>query len=299
VRRARTPTSLLLVALLASACAGRTLPTPAERLHAAAAIAEPAGLEPAPAGTRDALALPIAAWMRPARRGAVAADTAGDPGVHVYIEGDGLAWRTRRRVSDDPTPVDPVALRLAAADRSDAAVVYLGRPCQYRPASAPPCSARFWTAERFADAVVDAMDRRLDALVAAQGERRPLALVGYSGGGVVAALLAARRDDVALLVTLAAPLDVEHWTRSTGTSPLAGSLSPMDAIEALAHTPQLHFVGELDRVVPREATERLVAALPSGAPARVVVVRGMDHRGWPERWTALVRDHALWPTGSD
>jgi pimeloyl-ACP methyl ester carboxylesterase len=202
-------------------------------------------------------------------------------------------------VSDDPTPVDPVALRLAAADRSDAAVVYLGRPCQYRPASAPLCSARFWTTERFADAVVDAMDRRLDALVPEQSEGRHLALVGYSGGGVVAALLAARRDDVALLVTLAAPLDVEHWTRTTRTSPLAGSLTPMDAVEALAHTPQLHFVGELDRVVPREATERLVARLPSGAPARVVVVQGIDHGGWPARWTALVRDHALWPIRSD
>jgi pimeloyl-ACP methyl ester carboxylesterase len=73
----------------------------------------------------------------------------------------------------------------------------------------------------------------------------------------------------------------------------------MDAVEALAHTPQLHFVGELDRVVPREATERLVARLPSGAPARVVVVRGIDHGGWPARWTALVRDHALWPIRSD
>ena len=48
----------------------------------------------------------------------------------VYIEGDGYAWKTRRSLSNDPTPTDPIALRLALQDPA-ANLVYLARPCQY------------------------------------------------------------------------------------------------------------------------------------------------------------------------
>ncbi len=39
-----------------------------------------------------------------------------NPSTHtanVYIEGDGLAWITRRRLSSNSTPTNPVALKLA------------------------------------------------------------------------------------------------------------------------------------------------------------------------------------------
>lgn len=36
--------------------------------------------------------------------------------VHVYIEGDGHAWNQRGRPSLDPTPKNPVGLKLAASD---------------------------------------------------------------------------------------------------------------------------------------------------------------------------------------
>ena len=36
----------------------------------------------------------------------------------IYIEGDGLAWESRSRVSSDPTPADPLVMRLAALDLS-------------------------------------------------------------------------------------------------------------------------------------------------------------------------------------
>ena len=34
----------------------------------------------------------------------------------LYLEGDGFAWINSRRPSPDPTPLDPLALRLALAD---------------------------------------------------------------------------------------------------------------------------------------------------------------------------------------
>jgi hypothetical protein len=36
--------------------------------------------------------------------------------AHLYIEGDGYAWKNRHEPSNDPTPMNPVAMRLAAAD---------------------------------------------------------------------------------------------------------------------------------------------------------------------------------------
>ena len=64
-----------------------------------------------------------------------------EPGeaLTVYIEGDGQAWLSRSRLATDPTPTDPVALRLAALDPSPN-VVYLARPCHYTdPRSDPSC----------------------------------------------------------------------------------------------------------------------------------------------------------------
>lgn len=48
----------------------------------------------------------------------------------IYIEGDGLAWINRSSPSADPTPTDPIALKLALA-QPEGNAVYLARPCQY------------------------------------------------------------------------------------------------------------------------------------------------------------------------
>ena len=52
--------------------------------------------------------------------------------LHVYLEGDGQAFVSQGGyASSDPTPRNPLALRLAIQDNSANAVVYLARPCQY------------------------------------------------------------------------------------------------------------------------------------------------------------------------
>ncbi|MGX8941887.1 hypothetical protein ACWWJF_17980 [Symbiopectobacterium sp. Eva_TO] len=50
-----------------------------------------------------------------------------DRPLHIYIEGDGRAWRDRYRVSGDPTPRRAMGLALAAEDTATN-VVYLARP---------------------------------------------------------------------------------------------------------------------------------------------------------------------------
>ncbi len=244
----------------------------------AAAIAQTAGLEPV---ASKGAAFDLQIYRR----------DDGKPGpLFVYIEGDGLAYLDQRTPSTDPTPVDPLALRLAAADPGPA-VLYLGRPCQFAPGRGDPrCGVRAWTTARFGADVVAAID---DA-ISRERLRRPersLVLVGYSGGGVVAALVAARRSDVALLVTVAAPLDVADWTRRMEVSPLDGSQSPLDQAQRLAEVRLVAFAGQRDTTVPVDSIRSAVARL--GAHAELIVVPAFDHRCcWVSDWLRL-RELAL------
>ncbi len=294
--------AFVLPGALLGACAGSigsigplgSLPDPETRTARAAALAEAGGFQRLPdtEGGR-ASGLPVAAWLRPGAR---------KDCLRVYLEGDGLAWRTRWRSAADPTPVDPVGLRLALADASNATLVYLARPCQLGGASRPPCRPLLWTAARYGEEVLQAVSDRLDGILPARtsgagpaGEAagRPisdaldLTLVGYSGGGVLAALLAAHRDDVDRLVTIAAPLDLDHWTEARRVSPLRLSLSPMQETDRLRGIPQLHFVSEADGSVPVESTERFHEALRPDAPSRLHRIEGVGHADWPDRWRAI------------
>lgn len=213
------------------------------------------------------------------------------PDLVVYIEGDGRAYQNRRTPSADPTPDNPLALRLALVDPAPK-VLYLGRPCQYTQAG-EPCSMRFWTQERYGEEVVRAMDTILDRAKADLGATR-LNLVGYSGGGALAVLLAARRDDVAALATVAGNLDHKVWTTLHQVTPLTGSLNPVDHAARVRHIPQVHFVGEDDEIVPASLARDFVRKMGSPATARVESVPDVDHTCcWPRLWPELLR-HVPW-----
>lgn len=202
----------------------------------------------------------------------------------VYIEGDGLAWRNRYTPSSDPTPTNPVGLKLALADSSPA-VAYLARPCQYL---APPgCRQDVWTGGRFSPEAVAAADTALSELKAHAGARR-LVLVGYSGGGVIAALVSAGRPDVVGLITVAAPLDVDAWVRHHDVDPLATSLDPAQyGAGRLARLPQYHIVGSRDKVVPRAIVDSFRRHLPADAPARIETVESTHECCYVSLWPAL------------
>jgi len=239
----------------------------------AVAIAQAAGLQ---AGTSNGAAFDLQTWRR----------DDGRPGpLFVYVEGDGLAYLDARTPSSDPTPVDPLSLRLAAADPGPA-VLYVGRPCQFAPGRADPrCQVRDWTTGRFAPRLVAAVDDAVSR-ERAKAPGRKLVLVGYSGGGVIAALVAARRSDVSLLITVAAPLDVADWTRRMGLSPLDGSAFPLDRVERLSQVRLVAFAGQQDRTVPAASIASAVDRL--GSSARLIVVPDFDHRCcWVRDWPYL------------
>ena len=212
------------------------------------------------------------------------------PGVAavIYIEGDGLAFMQRNDVSPNPTPVNPVGLKLALLDNAEN-VIYLARPCQYVPtAENPECRFEFWTTGRYAPIVIRALNQAIEydkRKFNLTGTR----LVGYSGGGAVAAILAAWRNDIIDLRTLAGNLDTVDFARSHRVTPLSGSLNPADYAADLIHVPQVHWVGGDDNVITDVVTGGYVSSLrkiDSGLRCVTIMkMKGVGHNnGWEKVW---------------
>lgn len=206
--------------------------------------------------------------------------------LRVYIEGDGLAWRTRRQLSAHPTPVNPVALRLMLVDPSPDKL-YIARPCQF--VQTAFCQSRYWSMDRYHEDVVSAVASVLSQFKQARGYAQ-VELVGYSGGAAVALLLAALRDDVLSVRTVSGNLDHAEFCRLHHVTPLSGSLNPVDYAASLQLIPQLHFIGGQDSVVPIEIFNSYVSCFADPHQVKAHVVSGVGHRdGWLEQWVDLVQ----------
>lgn len=207
----------------------------------------------------------------------------------VYIEGDGFAYAAPGRRSMDPTPTDPLALRLALQHPGKGAVAWLGRPCQYGPRTRN-CRSDYWSVARYSPEVIESASAALDHLLANTDGATRLILVGYSGGGALAALLAERRHDVAALVTVAANLDLGAWVQARGLTPLLRSVDPATDAAKLSRIPQVHFIGGIDRVVDESITRAFVARMASDAPITIAVTPDQDHGCcWARRWPELAQ----------
>lgn len=210
------------------------------------------------------------------------------PSLTVYMEGDGFAWISSSMPSADPTPRDPLALRLALA-QPDGNAVYLGRPCQYVDAKRTKCPQRYWMQARFAPEVVDATRLAIDVLKDRFGATR-LTLVGYSGGAAVAVLVAEGRDDVEQLITVAGNLDHDAWTQHHRMDPLQDSLNPADVADRLGRVPQIHFIGASDEVIPAELAYRWPQAFRGVNNANIRLIQQFNHACcWADQWGRLYR----------
>lgn len=211
----------------------------------------------------------------------------GGPMV-VYIEGDGLAYHSRTRISSDPTPRHPLILKLAALDEASN-IVYLARPCQFTPHEEDPlCSPDYWTVKRFSEEVIVSMNEAINYFAEKSGAEE-VALIGYSGGAAVAVLMAERRSDIQSIRTLAGNLDPVSLNRFHKVDPLDGSLNPMRAASSLAGIPQLHFWGTRDKIVPGFIAENFTRSIQDEQCIRIVQVPGVSHRdGWEDEWPRLL-----------
>ncbi|MFN4354897.1 alpha/beta hydrolase family protein [Parvibaculum sp.] len=263
------PALAVIAALLLAAC---TVATPAERKINADQIAAAGALSP--------LTIQTAKFDLHARlKTGGASDT-----LVIYIEGDGFAWKRINERSADPTPLNPLALRLAALDDAPS-VAWLARPCQFTGGeTARGCNSDLWTGARYSEAVIAASNDAIDLLKRKAGAER-IALVGYSGGGVVAALAAMRRFDVIWLKTVAAPLDTTAFTAQHKLTPMTGSLNPADRAKNLATLPQIHYAGARDKLVPPAVNRSFLVRMGEERCITLEELLGVSHdEGWEKVW---------------
>jgi hypothetical protein len=241
-----TMTAGLGTALLLAACATASKPIPSLRGVTAQRIASSMHMTPAyiPAGE-----FAILSYDRVIRR--------GQP-ITVYIEGDG-AESQDFSLKGDPTPVDPVGLRMAADDNTSN-VVYLAQPCQYTDLTGVrACTEALYTTHRYSPQILDAMGAALDN-IKARHDAPSFNLVGFGGGAAIAVELAAVRDDVKSLKTVAGNLDTTVLAQGWKENPFAGSLNPVDAAPKVAHIPQTHSVASWDKARSLQMIENFMTA---------------------------------------
>ena len=208
--------------------------------------------------------------------------------VSIYIEGDGYAYAGRHRVSSNPTPKNPMGLKLALVDTTPN-VVYIARPCQYiQLKDDPNCHQDYWTTKRYSTEVMDATNEAINTLKNKLGFKQ-IRLIGYSGGGTVAAILATKRNDVIDLRTVAGNLDIDAFVRVHEVTPLTGSLNPIDFANTLVNIPQVHFVGEKDDIITETISnsylDKLMEYDPNLRCVQVQRISGVSHtKGWETMW---------------
>ena len=209
--------------------------------------------------------------------------------LHVYVEHDGTPWLDLTRPAADPTPRMPLALELMAQDTGPR--LFLGRPCYFvtveESKSNSICTPLLWTHQRYSSQVIASMVAALRRFLTLHPFRR-VVLIGYSGGGTLAWLMAAQVPEAAAIVTVAANLDTDGWTRIHDYSPLAGSLNPALMPPLPPTISQLHYVGGRDRNVPPSVVQSFARRHPG---ARVIELADFDHECcWIERWPNLLEE---------
>lgn len=206
----------------------------------------------------------------------------------IYIEGDGAGIESAKTFGDNPTPTDPIALRLAAQDGSTN-VIWVGRPCQYNKGwkDGKECPVEYSTTKRYAPEVIDTYNQVLDN-IKAYYNIPSFDVVGYDGGAAIAVILGSQRADIKSIRTVAGNLDPHTVANLNGQPYQEGSLNPLDFAAGIANIPQRHFIGKGDTVTPPAVYNSFAQAVSQGQCLNVSLVDNADHaEGWTEQWKVL------------
>jgi pimeloyl-ACP methyl ester carboxylesterase len=266
----------MVASLFISACS--TVPAVSERITNAKQLAAQAGFKESILSNAQ---FDLVVFSKPSKQ--------VNPVLVIYIEGDGRAWKTASLPSDNPTPTNPLALRLAIQDPRPA-VAYLARPCQFTTLPSRGCSEKLWTSARFSPAVIETMNEAIEKLKRQYGASE-LILIGYSGGGAVATLVAAKRSDIKTIITVAGNLDTDAWVRLYGLEPLSESVNPASVARSIRNIPQIHYVGAKDDVIPPAISQSFLQKMGSPNKVKVIELPNYGHVCcWTERWSELLKD---------
>ena len=200
-----------------------------------------------------------------------------------YIEGDGMAFISKYRISLDPTPKHRMTLDLAAIDQRPN-VIYISRPCQYTPMEMnPKCSYPYWTTKRMSEEVVDSVNQAINKL----NNGQKFSLVGFSGGGGIAVLIAARNPKVKDVITVAGNIDHETFTDFHKVTPMTESLNPVAYAKKLNKLPQLHLSGGKDKIVPSIVAENYTKTANSRCVKQRTYPDNEHQKGWEKVWPEI------------
>ena len=269
-------TIILTIALLSSGCVSKL--SPKVRQQTADTVAQAGNLVQQKIATDDFL---LTTYQR-------FDATSDNKQMVVYIEGDGMAWISRDQLSNNPTPVQPIALKLASID-TNANVLYVARPCQYLwPQKMNRCSSRYWSDKRGSEEVISSINQAI-SIVKQKQNISSIRLIGYSGGGGIAALIADRRADVNEFVSVSGNLNYKLFTQTHDLSPMNRSIDPITVANQIGSIPQIHYVGADDKIIPRQ--------IALSFSDKVKVINNVSHDNWPDKWAQILRtiNHDLSP----
>jgi pimeloyl-ACP methyl ester carboxylesterase len=205
-----------------------------------------------------------------------------EPELHVYLDGDGTPWERHRWIADDPTSRNPMILELMNEDKG--AAILLGRPCYHGFSQTPECHHKYWTSHRYSETVVSSMATALKQWLQNHPFKR-IVLIGYSGGGTLAMLMTRYLNDVDTVVTIAANLEVNAWSRFHGYGPLENSLDP-GSMNFNSRIRQIHLAGLKDEVVPANLIETFSNKQQN---AKYIGFAEFDHHCcWSQDWENIL-----------
>lgn len=199
----------------------------------------------------------------------------------LYFEGDGLVL-TSSGIAFNPTPTDPMALRLAIADQRFAKKFIINRPFQY--ADCTNCDNKYWTQARYSPEIISSIVETIVKLKTAYNFET-FDIVAYSGGAAVTFLIAPYfKESIKSIITFAGNVDPFAWCKFHETAPLTQSLDPTANIEILKTIPQIHFCGTSDQNTHSSITRNFQKKLNSHK-FQIINVESYDHdSNWPNYW---------------
>lgn len=211
--------------------------------------------------------------------------------LFIYIEGDGCAWVSKYRLSNNPTPRDPLTLKLAALDPNHN-IIYIARPCQFTPLNLDKnCESKYWSQARYSLPVVQSINQVIDNFKLTK--QQPVHLIGYSGGATIAGIIASQRSDIASIRTIAGNLDHDAVSEFHQTTKLDESLNLIDFTKDINHIPQIHYIGRNDQIIPAYVIEKFTDKINQQHNklncSSHTVFNNLDHyHGWEQAWQNLV-----------
>ncbi|MDG1436818.1 MAG: alpha/beta hydrolase [Rickettsiaceae bacterium] len=206
-----------------------------------------------------------------------------------YIEGDGLAYINKYRISPNTTPKHQMLLRLVVQDERPN-IVYVARPCQYTPMELnPSCNNAYWTSKRMSEDSVYSLNEAINKI----NNKQKFSLIGFSGGGSMAVLIAARNQQVKDILTVSGNLDHRAFNLFHNVSPMNESLNPIEYVDKVKHIPQLHLSGGKDKIVPPSIAAKFVDAASSNCVKQKIYHKSSHSEGWKDSWYNILSSEKI------